>query len=49
MKVFVNGLQSLLVHMRVDLGGANVGMAQKFLNDAKVGSILEQMSCKGMP
>jgi hypothetical protein len=47
-KGFVNGLEPLLIDVRVDLSGGNVGVSQKFLNDAKIGSIFQKMGCEGM-
>ena len=38
-----NRLESASVHMRVDLGGGDVGMAEKFLDDAKIRTAGKQM------
>ena len=47
-KGFVNGLEPLLIDVRVDLSGGNVGVSQKFLNDAKIGSIFQKVGGEGM-
>ncbi len=47
-KGFVNGLEPLLIDVCVDLSGGRVGESQKFLNDAKIGSIFQKMGGEGM-
>ena len=32
----------------VSVGAANAGMAKQFLDDAQVGSVVQQMGCKRM-
>ena len=39
MEVFVDGFESFLVDVSVDLGGGNVGVAEEFLDDAEVGAV----------
>ncbi len=41
-------LQLFIEHMRVDLRGRNVRMAQKFLHGAEVGAVLQQVAGKGV-
>ena len=41
--------EPLIEHMRVDLSGGNVGMAEQFLHRAKVGAVGQKMACKGVP
>lgn len=45
----VNGLQTGLVNMRVNLGGRNIRMPQHFLYDPKGRVIGQQVACKGVP
>jgi hypothetical protein len=49
MKVVIEALQPLAIDVRVDLGGGNVGVAQKHLHGAKVGAVLQQVRREGMP
>src|SRR4051812_28507646 len=46
MKLLVYVHQPLRVHVRVNLGRANVGVAQELLNHPEVGSAFQQMRCK---
>ena len=39
----MHSFQSLLIDMRIDLRRRNVGMAEHFLDDAKIGAISQQM------
>jgi hypothetical protein len=43
MKLCVHGFEPLLVHVRVDLRGGDVAVAQQFLDDAQVGSAADQV------
>ena len=35
-------------HMGIDLGGADTGVAEEFLDDAQVGSVVEQVGGEAM-
>ena len=48
METLVNFSQSLIVHVGINLGGGDVGMSEKLLNDPEVCTVLEQMSGKGV-
>lgn len=39
-EVFVDGFETFLIDVGVDLGGGNVGVAEEFLNDPEVGAVL---------
>jgi len=41
-------LEPLLQHVRIDLGGRDVGVAEKLLNGAQVGAAVEQVAGEGM-
>ena len=41
--------QPLPGHVRVNLGGGNVGVAEQFLNHPQVGAVLEQVRGKAVP
>ena len=41
--------QPLLDDMGVDLGGRDVGVAEKLLHDPEVGAVLEEVAGEGMP
>ena len=41
--------ESLLQHMRVNLRGGNVGMAEQLLHGAQVGAVLQQVTGKSVP
>ena len=43
---FVKCFQALAIHVRVDLGGRDVTVTEKLLNDSQVGTSLEQMGGK---
>ena len=43
MKLPVHGFQPLLVHVRINLRRRNIGVAQHFLDNAKIGAVPEQM------
>jgi hypothetical protein len=45
----VHSLQARLIHVRIDLGGGNIGMPEHFLDNAQVGSIAQQMRGERMP
>ena len=49
MELLVDLGEALLVHVRVDLGGGDVGVAEEFLDHTEVGPILEQVGGKGVP
>ena len=36
-------------HVRVNLGGADAGVAEQFLDDPQVGAVLQQMGGKAVP
>ena len=40
--------EAVLENVRVDLGRADVGVAEQLLNDAKVGPVLQQMAGEGV-
>ena len=42
-KAFVDFAEAVAGNVGVDLGGADVGVAQQFLNNAQVGAMLEEM------
>ena len=48
MKLPVDGLQPLLIDMRVNLRGRNVGMPEHLLDDAQIGAVAEQVRGKTM-
>lgn len=47
-KFLVNSAESALIDVGVDLRSSDVGMAQHFLNDAKIGAMIQQVSGKAM-
>jgi hypothetical protein len=49
MKAAVDFPQPLRFHMRVNFRRADVGMAEKFLNDPQVSPVLQQMRGKTVP
>ncbi len=44
----VQTFQALAGDMGVDLGCRNVGMAEQQLDDAQVGTVVEQVGCEGV-
>lgn len=44
MEFFVDGAEAVLVDVGVDLGGGDVGMAKHFLDNAKIGAVIEEVS-----
>jgi hypothetical protein len=48
MKLPVNVAQSMAGHMGVDFRGIDARVAEQFLNDAQVGSALQQMRGKAV-
>src|SRR6185503_14811805 len=48
MQIAHQALQPLLQHMRVDLRGRDVGVAEQRLHRAQVGAVLQQMACEGV-
>ena len=49
MELFMDGFQTALFHVRVDLGRRNIGVPQHFLNDPQIGPVSQQMGRKRMP
>lgn len=43
MELAMDGFESVLIDMGVDLGRGNIGMAEHFLDDAQIGAIAEEM------
>lgn len=48
MKLLVDILQSVLVHMGVDLGGCNIGVAKHHLYRTKIRTMAQQVGGKGV-
>ena len=48
MKFFMNCQQTPLIHMSVNLRGADVGMSEHFLNHPQIRPVFQQMTGKGM-
>src|SRR5262249_15743838 len=48
-KLFVNGLQTLPIHMGVVLCGLNIGVTEKFLHGAKIGAAGKQVRGEAVP
>ena len=48
MKLLVDGFKTACVHMRIDLGGGNVGMTEHHLNRAQICAPGEQVGGKGV-
>lgn len=46
MELIMHALEPLIVHVRVNLRGGNVGMTQHLLNYAKIGAVLQKMRGK---
>jgi hypothetical protein len=44
----VDLLKALLVNMGVNLGGRDIGMPQKLLDDPQVCSVLKKVGCEGV-
>lgn len=40
--------EAFLVDVGVDLGGRDVGVAEEFLNDAEIGTVLEEVGGEGV-
>ena len=49
MVAVMHGLEPLLIHVSINLGGGNVRVTQHLLDDAQVRAIAQEMSGKGMP
>ena len=49
MEAEVDGFEALLLDVSVDLGGGDVGVAEQFLDNTQIRSVLEQVGCKGVP
>jgi len=45
---FVNARQVPEIQVRINLGGADVGVAEQFLDSAQIAARFEQMCCEGM-
>jgi hypothetical protein len=45
----MDGEQSLLAHMSVDLGGLETGVTEEFLDDTQVGTTIEQVGGETVP
>jgi hypothetical protein len=41
--------QSIAGHVSIDLGRADVGVPQQFLNDPQIGSMFQQMGSEAVP
>ena len=48
MELFMDGFQTALFHMGVDLGGRNIGVPQHFLDDPQIGPVSQKMGGKRM-
>ena len=48
MELPVQGMEALSLHMGIDLGGADVGMAQQKLHGPQVSPAFQQVGGKGM-
>lgn len=44
----MDALKPLFADMRVDLGGAQVGMPEEFLHSTKIGTAVQKMSGVGV-
>ena len=49
MKLSMHGFKPLLVDMRIDLRGGNIGVAQHLLDDPQIGAVPEQMRRETVP
>ena len=49
MEAIMGLFEALLVDVSVDLGGGDVGVAEHFLDDAEVATIVEQVAGKAVP
>jgi hypothetical protein len=49
MKLPMHSFKPLLVDMRIDLRGGNIGVAQHLLNDSQIGAVPEQMRRETVP
>ena len=49
MQVAHQAFQPIFQHVRIDLGGGNVGVTEQGLNDAQIRTILQKMACEGVP
>ena len=47
-EAMVDGFKAVLIDMRVDLGGGDIGMAEQFLNDPQVGTVAEKVGGKAV-
>ena len=45
MRLVVDFLQEMYVYVGVFLGGGKVGMPQKLLDDAQIGTVLQHVRC----
>ena len=49
MELTVNGLETILIDMRIDLSRGDIAMAKQFLHDAQVGPAANQVRGEAMP
>jgi hypothetical protein len=49
MKLPMHSFQPLLIYMRIDLRGGNIGVAQHLLDDPQIGAVPEQMRRETVP
>ena len=49
MKLSMHSFEPLLVDMRIDLRGGNIGVAEHLLNDPQIGAVPEQVRCEAVP
>jgi hypothetical protein len=49
MKLPMHGFKPLLIDMRIDLRGGNIGVAQHLLDDPQIGAVPEQMRRETVP
>jgi hypothetical protein len=49
MKLPMNSFEPLLIDMRVDLRGRNIGVAEHLLNNPQIGAVSEQVRRETMP
>jgi hypothetical protein len=43
-----HGFHPLVEHMGIDLRRGNIGVAEQFLHDAQIRTVLQKMACEGM-
>jgi hypothetical protein len=47
-EVFVDGFETLLIYVSVNLGRGDVSVTEEFLNHPEVCSVFKEVSCEGM-